>query len=451
MGAVVAAAELVRELDERGLPQANAVLAAQGDDLAADPRDRAVERGTAAEQAAARELAAVDGRDGEAQLVGGDAVADRIAGALQEAANAVIAGLGRAVPVAEEEGLAALVVEVEVVMTVFRFECLESGGARGRSAGEVVAGFGDLAAGPGGAVLLRLDRGEAHELGDRGVALGLARQPGAARDLPAVAGGQHEVPPALGLAPIVAPWVGGGDEDRLDLLVAREPGGEAAQVEQDLAALAVEVRGEESVAGAVQQLEAGLLGPGARLEVVADGDLDGVDRLGAALLRSGEVDDAEPLDGGGPALHLGEAGVGLGRARAGDPAGQELAVLAAQGEVIAVALDLQGGVDALAQAGDDGLDRALHRGLVAELDAGQADALALEDDLERERVARLLDDTEVHEARSRGTGARCGGRPEHGQSITGTRGAARTITGCEGCEIVCRAKAGTMPIGRIRA
>ncbi|MFY0535593.1 hypothetical protein [Nannocystis pusilla] len=303
---------------------------------------------------------------------------------------------------AEEESLAALVVQMKVVMAVFGLEGLESGGARGRSAGQVVTRFGDLAAGAGARVLLRLDRGEPHELGDRGVTLGLARQPRAARDLPAVAGGQHEVPPPLGLAAIVAPRIGSGAEDRFDLLVAREPGGEAAQVEQDLAALAVDVRGEEAVAGAVQQLEAGLLGRRASREVVADGDLDRVDRPGAALLRPGEVDDAETLAGGGPALHLGEAGVGLGGVGAGDPAGQELAVLAAQGEVIAVAVDLQGGVDALAQAGDDGLDRALHRGLIAELDAGQADALALEDDLERERVARLLDDTEVHEAGSRG-------------------------------------------------
>ncbi|MDC0670672.1 hypothetical protein [Nannocystis radixulma] len=418
----------MRELDERRLPQANAVLAAELEDLAADPRGRTVEGVPAAEQAAARELAAVDGGDGEAQLVAGDPVAHGVGGALEQAANAVIASLGGAVPVAEQQGLAALVVEVEIVMAVLGPEGLEPGGSRGRSAGEVVARFGDLPAGARTDVLARLDRGEPHDLGDRCFTLGLAGEPRAARDLPPVARGQDEVAPTLGLAAVESPDVGGGVEDRFDLLVARESGGEAAQVEQHLAALTVDVGGEEAVAGAVQQLEAGLLGPRARLEVVAHRDLDGLDGPRAAPLRLGEVDDAEPLDGARPLLQLGEAGVGLGRAGAGDPAREQGAVLAPQGEVIAVALDLQGGVDTLAQAGDHGLDRALHGRLVVELDAVQADAVALEEDLERERFARLLDDTEVHEARTRGEPApgAAAGRSA-AQSITSTHGAARTI------------------------
>ncbi len=112
-------------------------------------------------------LAAVDGGDGEAQARRRRPGSTGSVAPLSEAANAVIASLRGAVPVAEQQGLAALVVEVEIVMAVLGPEGLEPGGSRGRSAGEVVARFGDLPAGARADVLARLDRGEPHDLGDR--------------------------------------------------------------------------------------------------------------------------------------------------------------------------------------------------------------------------------------------------------------------------------------------
>jgi hypothetical protein len=360
---------VVRELDDHRVPQANAAGLAEAHDLAADPGDRALELVHRGEFAALDQLAAVQRGDRERGAVGREAVAGDVGRGLQQRADAVVARLAGGVAVAGEQRLAALVVEAEEVL----------------AAGAAVAdkaGAGDVAAGVGQQLVGR-QRGQP---GDRGLELDGVDEPAAARELAAVLGDDDDEVAAGVVAAIVAPRIGQRGEQRLDVLVAREQGREARRVQQRLAVRVVDPGAEEAGAGRLEQLEARRRRPRARLEVVADGRRADLQRLL----------DAEALDGGDPVQQVGELGVDLGGRGEGRAGGEHGAVEAADRAAVLITVDLERGLDAFAQAGDDDVDRPQGGRPIRERDAREGDPTVREDDLEAEGVARRLNDTKEH-------------------------------------------------------